>query len=118
MVRFLKAVTVLAGAGFLAWRFLRGNAPSLPEQATPDALKAGGSGGETHGSSGAAAGGSESASPQAVSSAPASSESDHGAASAAEMTKAELYERAKQLGIEGRSKMSRKDLERAIRDAG
>ena len=33
-------------------------------------------------------------------------------------TKAELYERAQELDIEGRSKMSKAELERAIRDAG
>jgi hypothetical protein len=33
-------------------------------------------------------------------------------------TKAELYERAQELDIEGRSKMSKAQLERAIRDAG
>jgi hypothetical protein len=33
-------------------------------------------------------------------------------------TKAELYEEAQRLGIEGRSKMSKAELERAIRAAG
>jgi hypothetical protein len=33
-------------------------------------------------------------------------------------TKAELYEQAQKLGIEGRSKMSKAELERAIRAAG
>lgn len=33
-------------------------------------------------------------------------------------SKAELYEEAQRLGIKGRSKMSKADLERAIRDAG
>ena len=37
---------------------------------------------------------------------------------AKEATKAELYEQAQKLGIEGRSKMSKAELERAIRDAG
>ena len=33
-------------------------------------------------------------------------------------SKAELYERAQELGIKGRSKMSKAELEQAIRDAG
>ena len=33
-------------------------------------------------------------------------------------TKAELYEQAQRLGIEGRSKMTKAELERAIRAAG
>jgi hypothetical protein len=33
-------------------------------------------------------------------------------------TKAELYEQAQELGIEGRSKMTKAELERAIRSAG
>ncbi len=35
-----------------------------------------------------------------------------------EPTKAELYERAQELGIEGRSKMSKRELLRAIEAAG
>ncbi|MGH2923794.1 MAG: Rho termination factor N-terminal domain-containing protein, partial [Solirubrobacterales bacterium] len=35
-----------------------------------------------------------------------------------EPTKAELYERAQELGIEGRSKMSKRELQRAIEAAG
>ena len=45
--------------------------------------------------------------------APAEGPSDDG-----EPTKAELYERAQELGIRGRSKMSKQELERAIREAG
>jgi hypothetical protein len=33
-------------------------------------------------------------------------------------SKAELYEEAQRLGIKGRSKMSKAELERAVRDAG
>jgi hypothetical protein len=39
------------------------------------------------------------------------------AASNGSKTKAELYDEAQRLGIEGRSKMSKAELERAIRDA-
>ena len=56
------------------------------------------------------------ASPGATSSrteAPGSSSSNGG-----EPTKAELYERAQELGIEGRSKMSKRELQRAIEAAG
>ena len=35
-----------------------------------------------------------------------------------EPTKAELYERAQELGIEGRSRMSKAELQRAISQAG
>ncbi len=35
-----------------------------------------------------------------------------------EPTKVELYERAQELGIEGRSKMSKSELQRAINQAG
>jgi hypothetical protein len=40
-----------------------------------------------------------------------------GSANGAEPTKAELYERAQELGIEGRSKMSKRELQRAIESA-
>lgn len=46
---------------------------------------------------------------------PSSGASSNGGGAA---TKAELYERAQELDIEGRSKMSKAELERAIRDAG
>jgi hypothetical protein len=110
VVRFLKAVTLLAGAGYVAWRFMQGNAPDtlkrvpeqmpeslkqvVPEKLEGDAAPSGSGGGS------------------------ASSGSSNGSSGPAEMTKAELYERAKELGIEGRSKMSKQDLERAVRNAG
>lgn len=94
MVRLLKAA-ILGAAGYVAWKFLRDTTPSMPET-----LK--------QGSEGASVGG-PSASKPAASSGDSNGSGD---------TKAELYERAKQLGIEGRSKMSKQDLERAIRDAG
>lgn len=53
---------------------------------------------------------SKPASKPAASPAPAS-------ANGGEPTKAELYERAQQLGIEGRSKMSKAELARAISQA-
>jgi hypothetical protein len=110
--RFLRAVTLIAGAGYVAWRFLRGGSPGVPEQA-PDKIRS-------------AADQVADAVPDAVvpgslkqqtSSRASGSTSGNGSSSSSDMTKAELYERAKELGIEGRSKMSKQDLERAIRDA-
>ena len=43
--------------------------------------------------------------------------SSNGGSSSSSPSKAELYERAKELGIEGRSKMSKRQLERAIGEA-
>jgi hypothetical protein len=40
------------------------------------------------------------------------------ASNGGEPTKAELYERAQELGIEGRSRMSKAELQRAISQAG
>ena len=48
--------------------------------------------------------------------APAAASGPNGAAPPA--SRADLYARAQELGIEGRSKMSRAQLERAIADAG
>jgi hypothetical protein len=106
-MRFLKAVTLMAGAGYVAWRFLRGNAPGLPEQ-VPDKLRS-------------ASSTVADAVPDKIADAVPDkvvSRSSNGAPDPSGMTKAQLYERAKELGIEGRSKMSKQDLERAIRDAG
>lgn len=58
--------------------------------------------------------------PSASSSASGSTENGsqgNGAGEAGEATKAELYEQAQRLGIEGRSKMSKAELERAVRAA-
>ena len=59
------------------------------------------------------------ATPQQSKPAPAAkSESQSASSNGGASTKAELYERAQDLDIEGRSKMSKAELERAIRDAG
>ena len=59
------------------------------------------------------------ATPQQSKAAPArKSESKSASSNGGASTKAELYERAQKLDIEGRSKMSKAELERAIRDAG
>jgi hypothetical protein len=47
--------------------------------------------------------------------APAASSSSNGASAP---SKADLYEKAQELDIKGRSKMSKSELQRAIRDAG
>ncbi len=129
MVRLLKVVTVLGGAGFIAWRFLR-EAPGVLDKLKPGASKqeepaaSGGLGPAALQAGGSASPGSApgtASSGSAGSGSASSGSSGAGASSAngkAGATKAELYERAKRLGIEGRSKMSKQDLERAIRDAG
>jgi len=89
MSRLLKTLT-FAGIGYGLWVWLRG---VLDEPAQ-------------------SVGQTESVKPAKPAKAPAAS-SNGGAT-----TKAELYERAQELDIEGRSKMSKAELERAIRDAG
>jgi hypothetical protein len=131
----LKVITVLGGAGFIAWRFLR-DTPGVPDKlkpgtskqeepaasggAWPAALQTGGPASSGQANSGSASTGSASFG-SASSGSTGSGSSPAGASSAngePGTTKAELYERAKQLGIEGRSKMSKQDLKRAIREAG
>ncbi|MDP9189018.1 MAG: Rho termination factor N-terminal domain-containing protein [Actinomycetota bacterium] len=55
--------------------------------------------------------------PSASSSTTAASGPSSSNGSGADSSKAELYEQAQKLGIPGRSKMSKSQLERAIRDA-
>ncbi|MBM3665930.1 MAG: plasmid stabilization protein [Actinobacteria bacterium] len=106
MSKLLKAAA-LAGAGYAIWRLLRsagngqGPAPALDLPPTEAPRRPGGP--------------APAAKPSSASPAP-SAGSANGAAGAP--SKAELYERAKELGIEGRSKMTKAELERAIRDAG
>jgi len=88
MARLLKTLT-LAGIGYGLWVWLKGMLDEPPHPIEREAP-------------------TEPAKP-----APSSASSNGGAA-----TKAELYERAQELDIEGRSKMSKAELERAIRDAG
>lgn len=107
MSRLLKTAVTVAGAGYALWRLLRsasgGPAPVLepaPTEAPRSAARPG------------PAAKRSPASPQSP--APAAGPTKGAAGSP---SKAELYERAKQLGIEGRSKMSKAELQRAIRDA-
>lgn len=93
MSRLLKTLT-FAGIAYGLWVWLRG---VLDEPAQP-------------------VGQTESVKPAKPPKAPAAS--SNGGATTKATTKAELYERAQELDIEGRSKMSKAELERAIRDAG
>jgi len=95
-------ILALAGLAHALWELLR---RVLDEQAAAPAGSgepAGTSGGES-GAPSQAPGGATSASPNG---------------SISNTSKAELYERAQQLGIKGRSKMSKAELERAIREVG
>ena len=92
MPRLLRTLT-LAGIAYGLWVWLRSMLDEPPHPIGQEAPK-----------------GSEAPTP--VESKSPSSNGGGGAA-----TKAELYERAQELDIEGRSKMSKAELERAIRDA-
>lgn len=98
MSRILKTAA-LAGIGYGLWVWLKGLLDEPPHPVGQEAP------------TGATPQRSKPA-PVAPKSSPASTSSNGGAS-----TKAELYERAQELEIEGRSKMSKADLERAIRDA-
>lgn len=92
-MRVLLKLAALAGIGYALWRLLNdaaGDAPSTPSASTSTS----GSGSTSSAPSGAEGGGNSNS-----------------------MSKAELYERAKELDIEGRSKMSKQQLERAIAEA-
>jgi hypothetical protein len=99
MNRLLK-LTALIGAGYALWRLLR---EAKDGQAPRPALDRG----------------VESAAAEPTPEpAPAQPQTKSSGPSGGTASKADLYERAKALGIEGRSKMSKAELERAIRDAG
>jgi DNA end-binding protein Ku len=104
LLRLITAGAVIGGAVVLIRRLIE-----QQTEATADAPRT------------EAAGGTQS---RASESPPQSSRGSAGAgtqqssANGGEPTKAELYERAQQLGIEGRSKMSKRELLRAIEAAG
>jgi len=105
LLRLLIAVAAVAGAAFLLKRLLE-EQTAAPESTAPEAT-------------------SEATPRPDPSSSAGPSDGDRTAASAGrgsdnggEPTKAELYERAQELGIEGRSKMSKRELQRAIEAAG
>jgi len=97
LLRLLTAGAVIGGAVVFLKRLLEG------QEHAPGA------------SSGSASGSSASGSSSRGS---ASADGSSASANGAEPTKAELYERAQELGIEGRSKMSKQQLKRAIESAG
>ena len=97
MSRLLK-LAFLGGIGYALWRLLNDGFPYTPREPVPTPVRP-----------------TEPAPPADTK--PAAS-SANGGTSSSSPTKAELYERAQSLGIEGRSKMSKTELERAIRDAG
>ena len=96
MSRLLK-LAALGGIGYALWKLLSDGFPYTPREAAPAPVRptAPAPPADTKPAAGSANGGSSSAGP----------------------SKAELYERAKELGIEGRSKMSKQQLERAIGEA-
>jgi DNA end-binding protein Ku len=106
-VRKLLRLTLLAGLAYAAWEYLKraqaAQAPSTQQSApmsAPSKPKA-------------------AAQPQpGPKSAPTSPANTEAGSNGAVASKAELYERATELGIKGRSKMSKADLERAVREAG
>jgi hypothetical protein len=89
MSRLLK-LAFLGGVGYVLWKLLNDGFPYTPREPAPAPVRP-----------------AEPAPPAA-----------NGGTSTSSPTKAELYERAQSLGIEGRSKMSKAELERAIREAG
>jgi DNA end-binding protein Ku len=95
-MRVLLKLAALAGIGYALWRLLNDAASDAPPEPS-----ASGSGSDSRSSSG-----SSTPSPAA------------GDGNSNSMSKAERYERAKELDIEGRSKMSKQQLERAIAEAG
>jgi DNA end-binding protein Ku len=113
-VRRLFRLTLLAGLGYAAWEYFKraqaAEAPSTQQSAPMSAP-----------SKPAAAAkpqpGPKSA-PKPPAGAEAGSEEGSETSNDDDASKAELYEKATELGIEGRSKMSKAELERAIRDVG
>jgi hypothetical protein len=83
----LLKLALLGGIAYVLWKLLSDGYPNAPREAAPAPERS-----------------TEPASP-------------NGGSSSASPSKAELYERAKELGIEGRSKMSKQQLERAIGEA-
>lgn len=108
MSRALRILT-LAGVAYVLWEYLKDtmgdkgpNRPAGPVTAAPAP--------PPQGDTGPAAPPPDSAAPEKA----AAAEGSAGEGP----TKAELYERATELGIKGRSSMSKAELERAIREAG
>ena len=105
LLRLLTAAAVIGGAVVFLKRLMEGQAegPTAPPEAEAPART------EATRETGAPASSGAFSSPTRASGSSASN---------GEPTKAELYERAQELGIEGRSKMSKRELLRAIEAAG
>ena len=97
MSRLLK-LAFLGGIGYALWKLLSDGFPYTPREPSPAPVR-------------------PMAPAPAADTKPAAT-SSNGGSSSGSPSKAELYERAKELGIEGRSKMSKQELERAISEAG
>ena len=107
-------ILALAGLAWALWELLRRVRDEQAAAPAGSGEPAGTSGGESGAPSQAPASrlsGAEEASrgPEAVG-------SPNGTGSGTGASKAELYERAQRLGIKGRSKMTKAELERAIRE--
>jgi hypothetical protein len=96
MSRLLK-LAFLGGIGYVVWRLLKEGFPNAPKEPASTPVR-------------------PTAAAPAADTKPAPS-SSNGGSSPGSPSKAELYERAKELGIEGRSKMTKQQLERAISEA-
>lgn len=118
MRRMLRTL-ILAGFAYAAWELIkramaeRGRGPSpaprVPASQTPPPPPAPGPAPEA----------AKAAAPEATKEPEAERKAAApGALNGAHPSKADLYERAQQLGIKGRSKMSKAELERAIHEAG
>jgi DNA end-binding protein Ku len=113
MSRALRILT-LAGVAYVLWEYLKDtmgdkgpNRPAAPVPSEPQRPPQAGTGPATAAPD----------SPAAEKAAGAEGSAGAENATGGESTKAELYERATELGIKGRSSMSKAELERAIRDA-
>jgi DNA end-binding protein Ku len=105
-VRRLFRLTLLAGLAYAAWEYLKrtqAEQGSSPQQSAPMSAP-----------SKPKAAAKPKPGPKSSPKPAAKSAASNGAGA----SKAELYEKATELGIKGRSKMSKAELERAIRDAG
>ncbi len=113
VVDLLEALSASVAAARARQKAVRGGRPSMtpPARATRRGARAPRARSPRAGSAKAAGGGAKRRSPGEKGASAA------GAKAAAGASKSELYERAASLGIAGRSKMSRQELERAVRAA-
>jgi hypothetical protein len=96
MSRLLK-LAFLGGIGYALWKLLSDGFPYTPREPAATPVRP--------------------SSPAPAADTKQAASSSNGGSTSGTPSKAELYERAKELGIEGRSKMSKQQLERAIGEA-